>query len=96
MCSSDFPGKAARNCRIIFPSRERIGAEYNTKEEKQMPNLTAKELAGLSDQLDFEKVLRSKYQAAVQETQDQQLKTSFQQYADQHRQNFENLLNFLQ
>ena len=61
-----------------------------------MANLTTKELAGLSDQLDFEKVLCSKYQAAVQETEDAQLKTSFQQYADQHRQNFECLLTFLQ
>ena len=61
-----------------------------------MANLTTKELAGLSDQLDFEKVLCSKYQAAVQETEDTQLKTSFQQYADQHRQNFECLLTFLQ
>ena len=61
-----------------------------------MANLTTKELAGLSDQLDFEKVLCSKYQAAIQETEDAQLKTSFQQYADQHRQNFECLLKFLQ
>ena len=61
-----------------------------------MRDLTTKELAGLSDQLDFEKVLCSKYQAAVQETEDAQLKTSFQQYADQHRQNFECLLTFLQ
>ena len=60
-----------------------------------MPKLTTKELAGLSDQLDFEKVLCAKYQAAVQETEDPQLKTSFQQYADQHRQNFNCLLNHL-
>ena len=60
-----------------------------------MPNLTAKELAGISDQLNFEKVLCAKYQTAVQETEDQALKTSFQQYADQHRQNFDCLLNFL-
>lgn len=60
-----------------------------------MPNLTAKELAGISDQLDFEKVMCAKYQAAVQETEDTQLKTSFQQYADQHRQNFDCLLNYL-
>ena len=60
-----------------------------------MPNLTAKELSGLSDQLDFEKVLCAKYQAAVQETEDPQLKTSFQQYADQHRLNFNCLLTHL-
>ena len=61
-----------------------------------MPNLTTKELAGLSDQLDLEKVLCAKYQAAVQETEDAELKTSFQQYADQHRQNFTCLLKYLQ
>ncbi len=61
-----------------------------------MPNLSAKELSGLSDQLNFERVLCAKYQAAVQETEDAQLKTSFQQYADQHRQNYNCLLNFLQ
>lgn len=60
-----------------------------------MSNLTAKELSGISDQLDFEKVLWSKYQTAVQETQDSQLKSCFQQYADQHRQNYTCLLNFL-
>ena len=60
-----------------------------------MPNLTNEELHALSDQLDFEKVLCAKYQAAVQETEDAQLKTSFQQYADQHRQNYNCLLNFL-
>lgn len=60
-----------------------------------MPNLTAKELAGISDQLNFEKVICAKYQAAVQETQDAELKTCFQQYADQHRQNYNCLLNFL-
>ncbi len=61
-----------------------------------MPELTAKELSGLSDQLDFEKVVCAKYEAAVQETQDPELKTSFQQYADQHRQNYTCLLKFLQ
>ena len=60
-----------------------------------MPNLTVKELAGLSEQLDFEKVMCAKYQSAVQETEDVQLKQCFQQYADQHRQNFNCLLNFL-
>lgn len=60
-----------------------------------MPNLTTKELAGLSDQLNFEKVICAKYQAAVQETQDAELKTCFQQYADQHRQNYNCMLNYL-
>jgi len=60
-----------------------------------MPNLTTKELSGLSDQLDFEKVVCAKYEAAVQETQDPELKASFQQYADQHRKNYDCLLNYL-
>lgn len=60
-----------------------------------MANLTTKELAGLSDQLDFEKVLCCKYQAAVQECTEQELKTCFQKYADQHKQNYDCLLNYL-
>ena len=44
-----------------------------------MPNLTTKELAGLSDQLDFEKVLCCKYQAAAQECTEADLKNCFQQ-----------------
>ena len=49
-----------------------------------MPNLTAKELNGLSDQLDFEKVLHCKYLDAVQQCQDQELKNKFQNCAEQH------------
>ena len=60
-----------------------------------MANLTTKELDALSDQLDFEKVLCCKYQAAVQECTEAELKTTFQQYADQHRQDYDCLLNFL-
>ena len=60
-----------------------------------MANLTSKELAALSDQLDFEKVLCCKYQAAVQEGTEPELKTSFQQYAQQHKQNYDCLLNYL-
>ncbi len=60
-----------------------------------MPNLTTKELAGLSDQLDFEKVLHCKYTTAVQECQDQELKSTFQTCAQQHLQNYNTLLNYL-
>ena len=60
-----------------------------------MPILTTKELQALSDQLDFERVLCCKYQAAVQECQDQELKTQFQTMADQHKQNYSCLLNHL-
>lgn len=60
-----------------------------------MPNLTTKELNSLSDQLDFEKVLHCKYLEAVQESQDQELKSKFQSCADQHLQNYKTLLNHL-
>ena len=60
-----------------------------------MANLTSKELAGISDQLNFEKVLCCKYQAAVQECTDADLKPCFQQYADQHKQNYDCLLTYL-
>ena len=60
-----------------------------------MANLTSKELAALSDQLDFEKVLCCKYQAAVQECTEPELKTSYQQNAQQHKQNYDCLLNYL-
>lgn len=60
-----------------------------------MPNLTGKELNALSDQLGLEKVLHSKYQSAVQECQDQELKSKFQSCADQHLQNYKTLLNYL-
>lgn len=60
-----------------------------------MANLTTKELGALEDQLGFEKVMCCKYQEAMQQCSDQKLKSSYQQYADQHRKNYEDLLNFL-
>ncbi len=60
-----------------------------------MANLTAKELTALSDQLNFEKVLCCKYQAAEQECTEADLKTAFGQYANQHKQNYDCLLNYL-
>ena len=60
-----------------------------------MPNLTTKELSALSDQLDFERVLHCKYLSAVQECQDQELKTKFQSCAGLHLQNYNTLLNHL-
>ena len=60
-----------------------------------MPNLTTKELTALSDQLDFEKVLHCKYLVAVQESQDQELKSKFQACASQHLQNYNTLLTHL-
>ena len=53
-----------------------------------MANLTTKELGALEDQLTFEKVMCCKYQDAMQQC-------SYQQYANQHRENYESLLKFL-
>ena len=60
-----------------------------------MANLTTKELTALEDQLNFERVLCCKYQDASQSTAEADLKSSFTQYASQHRQNYETLLGFL-
>ncbi len=60
-----------------------------------MPNLTTKELSALSDQLDFERVLHCKYLSAVQECQDQDLKSKFQSCASLHLENYNTLLGHL-
>lgn len=60
-----------------------------------MANLTAKELDAISDQLNFEKMMVCKYQTAQQTSSDASLQRSFSQYASQHRENYENLLQFL-
>lgn len=60
-----------------------------------MANLTSKELSALSDQLGFEKMMCCKYQAAEQASTDTSLKSSLQQYAQQHKQNYDCLLNYL-
>ena len=60
-----------------------------------MSNLTAEELHALSDQLDFEKMLHCKYLSAVQESQDQELKTKFKDCAGLHLNNYNTLLNYL-
>ncbi len=60
-----------------------------------MANLTTKELGALEDQLGFEKVMCCKYQDAMQQCTDQELKSCYQKYSDQHRKNYEDLLNFL-
>lgn len=60
-----------------------------------MENLTTKELSALEDQLGFEKMLCCKYQQAAQNAVEEDLKKSYTQYANQHKQNYETLLAFL-
>ncbi len=60
-----------------------------------MQVLTNKELQAVSDQLDFERMLHCKYQAAVQESQDPDLQKLFQNCAQQHMNNYNTLLDCL-
>ena len=60
-----------------------------------MANLTTKELSALEDQLGFEKMLCCKYQDAANSTNETELKNCYTQYAAQHKQNYDTLLNFL-
>lgn len=60
-----------------------------------MANLTTKELSALEDQLGFEKMLCCKYQDAAQNATEAELKSCYEQYASQHKQNYETLLAFL-
>ncbi len=60
-----------------------------------MSNLSTKELSALEDQLGFERMLCCKYQDAAQATTEAELKNTYNQYAVQHKQNYETLLGFL-
>ena len=60
-----------------------------------MANLTTKELTALSDEAWRYQSLYCKYQEAAQECTEEDLKPCFQQYADQHRQNYDCLLGYL-
>ena len=60
-----------------------------------MANLTSKELSALEDQLGFEQLCACKYQTAANETNETELKSSYEKYAAQHKQNFTTLLNYL-
>lgn len=60
-----------------------------------MANLTTKELSALEDQLGFEGMLCCKYQDAAQNAKEVELKTIYEGYAAQHKQNYDTLLNFL-
>ncbi len=60
-----------------------------------MADLTTKELDALSDQLNYERMMACKYEAAKQGCQVQDLCGAFDRYARQHRENYQDLLNFL-
>jgi hypothetical protein len=60
-----------------------------------MANLTTKELSALEDQLGAECMMTCKYKQAAQESTEADLRTAFQQFASQHKQNYDNLIKFL-
>lgn len=60
-----------------------------------MPGLTTKELAALEDQIGLEKMLSCKYSEASQNCNDATLKGVYQQYSQQHEQNYTGLLGYL-
>lgn len=60
-----------------------------------MANLTTKELDALSDQLNYEKLMACKYTAAQEGCGDAALSSAFGQYAQKHKDNYNDLLNFL-
>ncbi len=60
-----------------------------------MADLTTKELDALSDQLHYERMMVNKYDAARRTCRDQSLTGIYDQYATQHRQNYNELLNYL-
>lgn len=61
-----------------------------------MANLTTKELAALEDQLGLEGVLCCKYEEAAQQCTDPHLQQQMRTYAKQHKNNYANLLGYLQ
>lgn len=60
-----------------------------------MTNLTTKELSALEDQLGFEGMLCCKYQSAAQTAAEAELRSMYEGFAAQHKQNYDTLLNFL-
>ena len=60
-----------------------------------MANLTAKELSALEDQLNYEQMLVKKYKAYSQAATDPQIKASWEQMANQHKQHFDTLMGHL-
>lgn len=60
-----------------------------------MPNLTAKELSFLKDQLGSEQNLVKKYKMYATQCTDPQLQTKCQQVAAQHQGHYNTLLNQL-
>ncbi len=59
------------------------------------PELTAKNLAILNDQLGSEALLVHKFAQAAQSVQDQAISTELSNISNQHRKHYDTLLNYL-
>ncbi len=60
-----------------------------------MPNLSSKELSALEDQLGFERMLCCMYQDAAQTSTETVLKSTYNRYAAQYKQNYGTRLGFV-
>ena len=60
-----------------------------------MPNLTTKELQALEETLDSEKMLVAKYKTMSENTNDTNLKSTFEQISSKHQQHFDSLSSYL-
>ncbi|MDR1565211.1 MAG: spore coat protein [Oscillospiraceae bacterium] len=60
-----------------------------------MANLTTKELSCIEDTLNQEQTLIKKFRSYSQSTQDQALKSQFEQLASRHQKHFDCLLGHL-
>ncbi|MFI3227421.1 MAG: spore coat protein [Clostridia bacterium] len=60
-----------------------------------MPNLSAKELTALGEQLDLEQMLVAKFQAMSNQTTDPQIKQKLSDIANKHQCHYDQLKVFL-
>lgn len=72
-----------------------IKVKIQLKGDFTMPNLSAKELTALSEQLGLEQMLISKFNCASECTNDAQLKEKFSSIAQKHQNHFNQLKTFL-
>ncbi|MDR1629098.1 MAG: spore coat protein [Oscillospiraceae bacterium] len=60
-----------------------------------MPQLTAKELSAIEDQLNCEQLLVKKYKNYAQMTQDAQIRNTCEQFAAKHKSHYDILMGHL-
>ncbi len=60
-----------------------------------MPNLSAKELTGLGEQLGLEQMLVAKYKAMASQATDKSLEQKFNDIASKHQCHYDSLKNYI-